>query len=151
MATPVYIDKDYLVSRMGEADLLVLADQHNTEDIDSATVDANIEVSICAAEAEVHAYISRRYPVPFSSPFPELLIELVYDITLWKLSRGPAQEDDGMRMRYKDARKTLENIAAGKVSLGPDDPDAGGGNYVTHTGKRTADRDRARANLDKVY
>jgi len=152
MATLHYITSADLVQRYGEDQVLTLADEERTDDIASPSVVLRIERAIEGAEGEVNGYVSRRYDVPvISVPLPRQLVDIVIDVTMWKLCRGPTQEDDGLRMRYKDARKTLEGIASGTISLGIPDPDAGGGNFVTTTGIATADRERAKKNLDQIF
>lgn len=141
MAT--YITIDDIVERYDENTVLTLADDEQTGNIADAGVIARVGRGIEAAEAEVNGFLSRRYTVPIvADPQPQLLVDLAIDMSLWKMARGPTAEDDGMRMRYKDARKLLEQIAKGNVLIGIEEPDQGGV-FVQTTGttERTFSRD----------
>ncbi|MGE4404483.1 gp436 family protein [Pseudomonas sp.] len=83
-----------------------------------------IEEAVGQAESMVDGFLARRgYPLPLS-PVPELVTGWVRDIARYLLhkDRGGQAADDPIVRAYRDALKFLEMIAAGKFSLGANDP-----------------------------
>ncbi len=67
------------------------------------------------ADAEVSAYLAARYPLPLAA-VPPLLRNLTCDVARYRLWRHAASDE--VRQRYDDARRLLELLANGRVSLG---------------------------------
>lgn len=83
-----------------------------------------IEEAVAQAESLVDGFLARRgYPLPLS-PVPELVTGWVRDIARYLLhkDRGGKEDNDPIVRAYRDALKFLEMIAAGKFSLGGNDP-----------------------------
>jgi phage gp36-like protein len=76
---------------------------------------ATLERALADAAAEVSAHLAARYPLPLPS-VPPLVRNLTCDIARYRLWRHAASEE--VRQRYEDARRLLEHLAAGRVSLG---------------------------------
>lgn len=100
-----------LVLRFGERELAQLSNRSGLDVIDDAVVARALE----DANAEAHAYLATRYPVPVA-PVPALLARLVCDIARYRLYDDAAPEE--VRKRYEDAVRLLRSIAAGDVSIG---------------------------------
>lgn len=89
-----------------------------TDDSDSGQVDeAVVARAIADADAEIEGYLARRHKLPVS-PVPNLVRKVSVELAIYHLHsrRGGAPEE--WRTRYEDARRLLENIARGLVSLG---------------------------------
>ena len=76
---------------------------------------ATLQRALDDAAAEVSAYLATRYTLPLD-PVPVLLRNLACDVARYRLWRHAASEE--VRTRYEDARRLLEQLAAGKVWLG---------------------------------
>lgn len=114
----MYCTQADIVARFGEAELKQLTDRTGTNTIDSTAVEA----AIADAAAEIDGYIATRYTLPLIV-VPAIIKRIAVDVALYQLfmaRRMGATEE--VRYRYTDARKLLENIAAGKVSLGVPSP-----------------------------
>jgi phage gp36-like protein len=114
----MYCTQADIVARFGESELKQLTDRAGANTIDSAAVEA----AIADAAAEIDGYIATRYTLPLES-VPKVITRIAVDIALYQLfmaRRMGATEE--VRYRYTDVRKLLENIAAGKVSLGVPSP-----------------------------
>lgn len=85
--------------------------------------------TIDEACAVIDGYIGRRYRLPLSLPtVPSVLTSWARAIARYKLhgDRISGEPTDPIVRDYKDAIRFLEQVAAGKFSLGIDDPDAQG-------------------------
>lgn len=80
--------------------------------------EANVNMAIEEAGAEMDTYLGRRYPVPLS-PVPAVVVKLAVDIAIYNLfSRGWMQEEDQtIHTRYRGAIKLLEKMGSGEVQL----------------------------------
>lgn len=67
------------------------------------------------AAAEVDGYLAGRYTLPLAS-VPPLLVRVACDVVRYRLQSDVPLEE--VRKRYEDARRLLENLAAGRVTLG---------------------------------
>lgn len=87
--------------------------------VTSTTVDAAVVTAlILAASAEVDGYLGRRYALPLAST-PELVKQLAIRVTLYRLhGRRPGSMTEALESDYKDARRMLEEIASGTLTLG---------------------------------
>jgi len=111
-----YSTLDDLKKLIPEEILVQLTDDEETGSVNQARIDE----AIAQADAEINAYCSPRYEVPFS-PAPELVRKLSVDIAIYNLYSRRAEEIPATRSeRYKNAIRQLEGIAKGIVSLGVD-------------------------------
>lgn len=109
----MYATTQDMVSRFGSSEVIALTDRGN-----SGEIDADVLASALAeATAEIEGYLAARYALPLASP-PRLVVGLCCDIARYRLSGGSVLETDPVRNRYRDAVRLLEQIGAGKVSLG---------------------------------
>ena len=114
----MYCTQADIVARFGETELIQLTDRAAAGAVDSTAVEA----AIADAAAEIDGYIATRYTLPLES-VPKIITRIAVDVALYQLfmaRRMGATEE--VRYRYTDVRKLLENIAAGKVSLGVPSP-----------------------------
>jgi phage gp36-like protein len=103
-------------------DLLTRVADYNGDRIaDTAVVNSNL----IAADQVCNAYLSARYTIPIVPP-PGVIKTCAIDIAIYKMAMGRGQRTDEMRVRYEDALRMLELIAAGKVGLGEEPPDGDG-------------------------
>jgi len=97
------------------------------EGIDKVNAIRIAEVIDSAAE-EIDAYIGGQTKLPIASTVPPILGKFNADIAIYNLySRLSESIPETRGQRYKNAIKTLEKIAEGKISIGiqpsPDSPD----------------------------
>ena len=114
----MYCTQADIVARFGETELIQLTDRAAAGAVDVVAVEA----AIADAAAEIDGYIATRYTLPLI-PVPKIITRIAVDVALYQLfmaRRMGATEE--VRYRYTDVRKLLENIAAGKVSLGVPSP-----------------------------
>lgn len=71
--------------------------------------------ALADAEAEIDGYVGARYRLPLPA-VPAVLTRLACDIARYRLWQDAASAE--VRARYEDARRLLEAIARGLVSLG---------------------------------
>lgn len=95
------------------AELTQLADDDGDGTPDAAVV----ERAIADAQAEVDGYVGTRYPVPLQSP-PALVRRLTQDLAIWNLYNRRDLVTDARKAQADAARKLLNNIAQGTVTLG---------------------------------
>lgn len=110
----MYCTQADIEERFGQAELMQLTDRSGAGVVDAAAVAA----AIADATAEIDGYIATRYTLPLAS-VPPFLKRIAIAIALHELfvARRMGSTED-VRYRFTDARKLLEGIAAGKVSLG---------------------------------
>lgn len=108
-----------LIARYGETELIQRTDRLGVGAIDMATA----ERALADADAEIDGYLAARYRLPLPTT-PALLARIACDIARYRL--WEEQASDEVRSRYEDARRLLEHLARGLVSLGlpADLPDA---------------------------
>lgn len=96
------------------ADAIAAADRARTR----------IEGVIGEADALIDGYLAKRYTLPLASP-PGLLSIWSRAIARYKLHGGRISDEksDPVARDYRDALRFLEQIAAGKFSLGIADPE----------------------------
>jgi phage gp36-like protein len=87
---------------------------------------ARIEQSMGEADGIIDGYLARRYTLPLAST-PSLLGTWARAIVRYQLhgNRSVDERSDPIARDYRDAIKFLEQVAAGKFSLGLDDPATG--------------------------
>lgn len=123
-----------LSARFGDRMLVALTDRGEfaTGAIDTAVVDR----ALTETDAVIDGYLSGRYTLPVTA-VPALLTDIALAIAIWKLH--VAAPDPKIEADYKDAIRSLRDIAAGTIRLtvaGVDAPDAGA------SGAQFTDRER---------
>ena len=83
-----------------------------------------IQELIDESAAVIDGYLARRYTLPLPTA-PQILTTWARDILRYKLQPDREGDDrtDPVIRRYRDATKFLELVAAGKFSLGIEDPE----------------------------
>ena len=117
-----YCTPKNLIDRFGEAELVQLTDRDRLGVIDETV----LAQAVSDADAEINAYLAA-YPLPLAI-VPANLTRIAADIARYHLYDD--QMIDSVQERYKAAIRYLEQVASGKISLGPDaagvKPDAAG-------------------------
>lgn len=106
----MYTTQAELAERIGAQELLRLLDRDGEGEADAGVV----EGAIGEASALIDGYLKARYRLPLS-PVPALLRPLAADLVLYGLHPWGAPEE--LRLRYRDAIRMLEAIAAGTILL----------------------------------
>jgi phage gp36-like protein len=106
-----YATQADLEARFGVDELIQLTDRAGTGVPDAAIVAR----ALSDAAAEIDSYLASRYALPLS-PVPAVLARIACDIARYRLWEDRASDE--VRRRYEDARRLLESIAKGTVSLG---------------------------------
>lgn len=101
---------DY-AARYGEDELIQRTDRLGTGVMDTVVFDQ----AAADADAEIDGYLAGRYTLPLAG-VPSILVRLACDIVRYRLFIDKAPEE--VRKRYEDARRLLENLAAGRITLG---------------------------------
>ncbi|PKL96793.1 MAG: DUF1320 domain-containing protein [Gammaproteobacteria bacterium HGW-Gammaproteobacteria-8] len=85
---------------------------------------AVIEQASIEADSVINGYLGKRYTLPLANP-PDILSTWARAITRNRLhaNRISDPQSDPIARDYRDAIKFLEQVAAGKFSLGIDDPE----------------------------
>lgn len=109
--THTYATAADMIARYGQDELVQLTDFGGVGELD----DLVLAEAITEAEAEVDAYIGQRYALPLDN-VPAQLERIVCELARYRLYRDGAP--DAVRTRYEDARRYLEQVATGKLTLG---------------------------------
>lgn len=107
-----YLTQTDLEERIGPDIVLQLADRDHDGVADAAAIAA----AIADADAEINSYLSPIYALPLATA-PDIVKRLSAMITRYNLWRRDIPEDHPSYVAYRDALKTLQQIAAGAVSL----------------------------------
>jgi len=108
-----------ILGRIDETTVIQLTDDEGT----GAVVTERVDQAIADADEEINGYVGTRYAVPMN-PVPAILRKLSVDIAIHNLfGRRSRKEPEERAERYKGAVDLLKQIALGKFSLGPSDPD----------------------------
>jgi phage gp36-like protein len=109
-----YLTPAELASRYGQDRLIDLTDR----DGDGLADDPMINQALADASAEIDGYLAARYALPLPM-VPAILARIAGDIAIYRLLSLRRMGDiEDARRRYEDARKLLEAISRGTVSLG---------------------------------
>lgn len=120
----MYCAHEDLLGQISDSILLSLVDDERQGEW---TPDATkrVEKAIADAGGRIDGYLQGRYPVPLQ-PAPQLVRSLCVDIAVYNLfaRRGFDEDsaDKAVVTRYRDAIRLLEQIAAGKISIGANRP-----------------------------
>jgi phage gp36-like protein len=106
-----YATQADLEDRFGVDELTQLTDRAGAGGPDAGIVAR----ALADADAEIDGYLASRYALPLTT-VPAVLARIACDIARYRLWEDRASEE--VRLRYEDARRTLESIAKGQVSLG---------------------------------
>lgn len=120
-----YATQQNMIDRFGGDEVIALTDRSNAGVIDVAVLAA----ALAETDAEIDPYLVLRYSLPLAS-VPKVITGFACDITRYRLSGANVTETEIVRLRYKDAIKFFESVAAGKISLGLD----AAGSAVAETG-----------------
>lgn len=105
-----YATQSALETRFGAAEILQLTDREGLGIVDVGVLAG----ALAEADAEINAYLVGHYVLPLAT-VPAILGRLACDIARYRLaSDNPLEE---VRKRYEDARRLLEALAAGRVTL----------------------------------
>lgn len=107
-----YATAQDLLERYGADELAQMSDPWGTGDPDPAVIDR----ALADAHAEIDAYLIGRYSLPLLH-VPAALARIACDVARYRLWADKASEE--VRRRYEDARRLLEQIGSGAVSIGP--------------------------------
>lgn len=107
-----------ILGQIEETKLIQLTDD---EGVGTAN-EARIVRAIADADAEIDGYVGSRHAVPLS-PVPESIRRLSVEIAIYNLHARRDKVPEHRVERYKACVKLLEQIALGKISLGPSDPE----------------------------
>lgn len=106
-----YATLDDLIARYGEEELLQRTDRAGAGTLNPAVADQ----ALADASAEMDGYLASRYRLPLPS-VPEVLRRICCAIARYRLWEDLASER--VRQDYEDARRFMEALSRGDVSLG---------------------------------
>lgn len=130
-----WIDNDRMVR---------LTDDNGTGIIDDAISQAVLD----SASAKIDGYLSPRYTLPFAEPVPPVLQSLCVDIGGYYLHiRREDAPGEFWQKQYDDAIAFLQQVAAGDVGLGAEDPEGTG--HPDKMQAESADKIFTRSVLDR--
>ncbi|NIG88533.1 DUF1320 domain-containing protein [Serratia symbiotica] len=109
----MYASRDNMVTRFGEREVIALTDLGYTAAID----DQVLAGGLSTASYEINGDVAGRYRLPLPT-LPSILKGLACDIARYRLSGTERVCSDEIRVRYRNAIRYLEGVAAGRVSLG---------------------------------
>jgi len=109
-----YATQTDLVERFGSRQLIELTDRTT---MPPSTIDATVvSRALADADAEIDASVGKVAALPLASP-PAILKRIACDLTHWFLWGSRAEKDTAVRLACEDARRTLADIASGRISL----------------------------------
>lgn len=108
----MYATQQDIEDRYGKDALLIVADADMDDEVDTEKVNKALD----DATDEINLYIGKRESLPLTQ-VPSVLKRLAVEIAFYFLSAEDGYTEE-KRKRYEDAKKTLADIASGKVSLG---------------------------------
>lgn len=109
----MYATREDMVLAFGERECISLTDRNFTGQIDDEVLNNKLR----QASAKIDSYLIGRYPTPWPDT-PGILIGYCCDIARYQLCGAGTQGTPEIRERYEDAIRYLEQVAAGKVTLG---------------------------------
>lgn len=107
-----YASQQDIIDAYGEDALCVIAERDGDGGVDAAAVDR----ALARAGAEIDAALRGRYAVPLAA-VPDDIRAAAVDLARYFLAGLPGANDDEIRQRYEDARRTLDAYAAGRRIL----------------------------------
>lgn len=113
----MYTDRDDLIQRYGEAELIELTDRHRQGIVDEEVLTR----AIADAEALVDSYLAPRYVLPLAADLVQgsNLPQAAADIARYNLYGAHAPDE--VEKRYERQVKWLRDLSQGAASLGVQD------------------------------
>lgn len=102
-----------LTAQFGDHEVIALTDRNRDGIPDQPLADSALQ----RASDTMDAYLAARYVLPLAV-VPHQLVDVCCDIARYKLCGAEVTETEAVRLRYKDALKTLELIRDGKIDIG---------------------------------
>jgi phage gp36-like protein len=102
-----------LIAQFGDREVVAIADRNRDGVVDQPIVDGAVQ----RASTKIDSYLAARYALPLTT-VPAVLVEVCCDIARYNLCGAEVTETDVVRLRYKDAIKTLEQIRSGTLDVG---------------------------------
>lgn len=109
----MYATPTDLQAVLSPAELTQLADDNT----DGAPDQAVIDRAIADAQAEIDGYLGARYTLPLVET-PTLIRRLAVDLAVWNLYNRRDLITEARKLQVESARKLLQRIAEGTVTLG---------------------------------
>ncbi len=106
----MYCNKQNMIDRYGEEELLQLTDRDNLGAID----DNVLSQAIADAAAEIDGYLARRYTLPLPD-VPASLIRIACELSRYQLYDDAAPI--GVKDRYDNSVRFLRLVSRGEISL----------------------------------
>lgn len=115
----MYNAKADILGEVAERTLIQLTDDEKLGTVN----DDRITSALTRSAAMIDGYCGKRYEVPFdpSLGFMDFIKSLDLDIAIYNLFSRKENVPENRKDRYKNAEKTLVQIAEGKVTLGAAD------------------------------
>lgn len=113
-----YSTIDEISNQVDEARLVQLTDDEGT----GTVAEDRITQAVADADNEIDGYLGLRMELPLAS-VPDSLRRVSTDIAVYNLYSRRDGIPEHRAERYRNAVRFLEGVAAGKISLGPADPD----------------------------
>ena len=108
-----YCTQTDIENRIGADRLTALADH----DGDGSPDDDVVDTAICDAQTLMDSYLDTRYTVPVS-PVPGTLKSCAVSLAVYFLALGRDSVTPDVRADYRAQLRWLEDVAAGRASLG---------------------------------
>ncbi|BFU64715.1 gp436 family protein [Rodentibacter abscessus] len=109
-----YANVEDFVLRVGEVQALELTDR----DLEGKVNEGVLNVALSDSSSQIDGYLAARYSLPLAA-VPQNLVRLCCDLARYRLaSMSDVTITDEIIERYKLSLKELQDISAGKVSLG---------------------------------
>jgi len=116
-----YCTQDDILNQLDVNTLILLTDDAGVGEVDETVVTR----AVADADATIDSYCQGRYTVPLS-PVPDKARQVSVDIAIYNLySRRDDVAPEIRKDRYKEAVRWLEQVAAGKITLGSAAPAPG--------------------------
>ncbi len=113
-----YCTQSDILRKLDEARLVQLTDDEGLGQVNAGRV----EQAIADADALIDGYVGSRHAVPLS-PVPAIIKTYSVAIAVYFLYGRRDRVPESRAQDYQDAVRFLELVAAGKVSLGAEDPE----------------------------
>ena len=122
-----YCSESDIEDRMGQDRLMALADHDGDGTADAEVVDRAIE----DAQSLIDSYLDTRYAVPVS-PVPDRLKSCAVSLAVYFMALGRDSVTPDLRSHYEGQLRWLEDVVAGRASLGDGRGRAPGASGVRH-------------------
>ena len=113
----MYANKDDLVQRYGEKEIIQLTDRDRAGVIDDVVLDR----AILDASARIDGYLAAYLPL---TTVPAALIRVCCDIAHYYLYDFAPARPEAVRDKFEEAIKYLTAVGKGQISLSSDNPGA---------------------------